>query len=199
MCRLPRPHSVGPVAAPRESSGSGDAGGVTAIRSGARSAAAKDALAQLRSLRNNADLAECIPVELSRAGFGRVSFSCFTHTMWVLGSDQTPPADGSTETLLDAGRAHPRQHCGPLPDSTPAQTVAAPVYVWQIAVGRLHADDCDQAEGLDAGDGEVLAVFAEGVGAILERNIALARIHAMRVSAQAHSAAVLSLTSLFDD
>jgi hypothetical protein len=158
-----------------------------ATRSGKRSTAARDALAQLRGLVNNADLAQCIPVELRRAGFGRVSFLCFAHAMWVLGSGRTPPADGPAETLLEPGR------------NGPAQDGATPVYVWQTAVGLLRTDESDQGTDLVSGDGDVLAVFAEGVGAILERNIALERVEAMRVSAQAHSAAILSLTTFIND
>lgn len=189
---------VCPMVAPCESSGPGGAESETVTRSSVRSAAARDALAQLRSLLNNADLAECIPIELSRAGFGRVSLLCFDHTMWVAGSDQPPPADRSAETLFEAGRTHQGLHCKPLP-GTPSQNGAAPVYVWQTAVGLLHADDSDQAERLDAADWDVLTVFAEGVGAILERNIALDRIQAMRTSVQTHSAAILSLTTLLGE
>ncbi|MBJ7337554.1 LuxR C-terminal-related transcriptional regulator [Mycolicibacterium sp.] len=211
---------------PRDSLGSGDAGCVAATPTGSRSAAAKDALARLRTYSNNADLAERIPIELCQAGFGRVLFSRIEHNMWVVRSAHSTQDPGMADALLQVGRAHPKRLCAPLPESAMVRTkkpilvegpqsdprvnsdlvavvqpdvyVAAPIYVWQTPVGLLHADAPSDAGDVNLDDRDLLGVFAEAVGAILERNVALERMKAMQRSARTHLHDIRSLTSEFE-
>lgn len=193
-----------------------------------RTAASKEALGRLRAVSSNAELAERIPVELCRAGFGRVLFSLIHQNTWVVRSAHTTGDEDVMAALLQAGRAHPRRLSHPLPESAmiasktpilvarpqsdprvntplvsvvkPNVYVAAPVYVWQTPAALLHADAPDEQAG-DVGpdDRDLLGVFAEGLGAIMERNIVLERLQAMRTGASEHRRMVEDLTGFFAD
>ena len=69
-----------------------------------RPTAATDALgAPSGGLPDNAELAERLPIELCRAGFGRVLFSRIERNMWVVRSAHIAGDPDLTATLL-AGR-----------------------------------------------------------------------------------------------
>ena len=187
-----------------------------------RTIATKEALARLRGVSTNSELADRIPVELCQAGFGRVLFSLIQQNTWMVRSAHAIGDEALMTALLEAGRANPRQLCRPLPESAMVRTkapilverpqtdprvnsplvavakpnvyVAAPVYMWQTPVALLHADAPDGEPG-DVGteDRDVLGVFAEGLGAIMERNIVLERLQAMRTGADEHRRLVESL------
>ncbi len=188
-----------------------------------RTSATKEALARLRGISTNNELADRIPVELCQAGFGRVLFSLIQQNTWMVRSAHTTGDEALMAALLEAGRANPRRLCRPLPESAMVRTkspilverpqtdprvnsplvavvkpnvyVAAPVYVWQTPVALLHADAPDgEAGDVGAEDRDVLGVFAEGLGAIMERNIVLERIQAMRTGADEHRKLIESLS-----
>lgn len=190
-----------------------------------RTTATTEALARLRQIVNNHELADRIPIELCRAGFGRVLFSLIQNNNWIARSAHTGDA-ALTSALLHAGREHPRRLCHPLPESAMVRNktpilvdhpqsdprvyvdlvavvksqvyVAAPVYIWQTPVGLLHADAPSETSDVGPDDRDILGVFAEGLGAIMERNIVLERMQAMRHAATDHIAAVDSFASLFE-
>lgn len=136
---------------------------------GHRAAETKLALARLRNVSVNSELADRIPpVELCGAGFGRVLFSLIRDNIWLVRSAHTTGNEAMSSALLEAGRAHPRRLACPLPESAMVHTktpilvehpqgdprvntelvgvvkpdvyIAAPVYVWQVPVALLHAD-----------------------------------------------------------
>ncbi|MGV1003756.1 MAG: helix-turn-helix transcriptional regulator [Candidatus Nanopelagicales bacterium] len=191
-----------------------------------RTVATKEALARLRRIVDNNELAERIPIELCRAGFARVLFSLIQNNNWVARSAHVTGDEAMSSALLKAGREHPRRLCQPLPESAmvrnktpilvdrpqsdprvnsdlvavvkPDVYVAAPVYVWQTPVGLLHADAPSEAGDVGPGDRDILGVFAEGLGAIMERNIVLDRMRAMHQAAVDHLGAVDSYSSDFE-
>lgn len=198
----------------------------TAIPTVSRATATKEALARLRTAATNGELADRIPIELCRAGFGRVLFSLIQNNNWVVRSAHAAGDEALGEALLAAGRAHPRRLCQPLPESAMVRTkkpilvadpqsdprvysdlvavvksdvyVAAPVYVWQTPVALLHADAPGSAGDVGPEDRDLLGVFAEGLGAIMERNIVVERMRAMHLAASQHLGALNSMTSIFN-
>ena len=226
------PPNVRLVAAPHTSAESVGSDAVNPVPSAntvppvPRTVATKEALARLRRIVNNNELADRIPIELCRAGFGRVLFSLIQNNNWMVRSAHVTGDDAMSSALLQAGRAHPRRLCQPLPESAmvrnktpilvdrpqsdprvnaelvavakPEVYVAAPVYVWQTPVGLLHADAPSEAGDVGPGDRDILGVFAEGLGAIMERNIALERMRAMHQAAADHLVTVDSFAAAFE-
>jgi DNA-binding CsgD family transcriptional regulator len=184
-------------------------------------------LGRLRQLTNNTEVAERLPLELCRSGFSRVLFSLIRGNMWVVRSAHIAGDDDLTATLLRVGRAHPRRLCQPLPESTmvrdrapimvtdpqsdprvntelvdivkPNVYIAAPVYVWQTPVALLHADAPTESGDVGAEDRDLLGLFAEGLGAIMERNIVAERMQSLRNATQHHAQRMHSLTGHFED
>jgi DNA-binding CsgD family transcriptional regulator len=139
-------------------------------------------LGRLRKLANNIELAERLPLELCRSGFSGVLFS------------------------LIRGNMYPRRPCQPLPESALVRDKApvlvnvcmtAPVYVWQTPVALLHADAPAESGDVGAEDRDLLGLFAEGLGAIMERNIVAERMQALHSAAQQHVQRLHSLTGRF--
>lgn len=192
----------------------------------AMAAVIKEALARLRLVFDNAEFAERIPREVHRIGFARVLFSYVWDNTWFVRSayaDNNELAD----TMLQVGRAHPRMLRRPLPESDmvrsgapilvenpqsdprvhlqlvavtkPNAYVAAPVYAWQTPVGLLHADAPTEAGDVDVAERDLLGLFAEGVGAIFERNLLLARLRTMRNSVEDQTHKIRGLAEAFDD
>lgn len=227
MCPSPGLHSVNEVAAPHRVLRSVDADRPAAVSPDDRPTAATEALARLRRLSNNTELADRLPLELCRAGFARVLFSRIQRNMWVVRSAHAAGDADLTDTLLRVGRAHPRRLCAPLPESTmvrdkapilvtdpqsdphvntdlvavvkPDVYIAAPIYVWQTPVGLLHADAPSESGDVGAEDRDLLGLFAEGLGTIMERNIVMERMQTLRIAANAHAHEMHSLTDIFDD
>lgn len=192
-----------------------------------RAAATREALQRLRAVSSNAELADRIPVELCRAGFGRVLFSLIRRNIWMVRSAHTTGDEEVIAALLRAGRAHPRRLSKPLPERAmvasktpilvarpqsdprvngplvaavkPDVYIAAPVYLWQTPAALLHADAPEEKAGdVGPGDRDVLGVFAEGLGAIMERNIVLDRMQTMRTDAGEFQRRVDDLTGFLD-
>jgi DNA-binding CsgD family transcriptional regulator len=196
-----------------------------AVEPDARPTAATDALGRLRQLSDNTELAENLPLELCRAGFGRVLFSRIQGNMWVVRSAHIAGDADLTATLLRVGRAHPRRLCHPLPENAmvrdkapilvtdpqsnprvrsdlvdvvkPNVYVAAPVYVWQTPVALLHADAPTDSGDVGVRDRDLLGLFAEGLGVIMERNIVMERIRSLRTGAHHHEHEIHTLTETF--
>jgi len=187
---------------------------------------AKEALARLRLVFSNSELAEQIPVEAYRMGFTRILFSRIRHKTWFTQSAYIADDDHLATMLLEAGLAHPRRLTAPLlesemvrrgvpilvdnPQSNPRVNrelvaltntrtyVAAPVYAWRMPVGLLHADAPTEVGNVDVAERDLLGLFAEGVGVILERNLILERLQAMRDATMEHTRGVRSLAEDFD-
>jgi DNA-binding CsgD family transcriptional regulator len=221
------PSSVDKVVGPRTALESVDTDCPLTVPPDGRPTAATDALGRLRRLSSNSELAERLPLELCRAGFRRVLFSRIQGNTWVVRSAHITGDADLADTLLRVGRAHPRRLCQPLPESAmvrdkapilvtnpqsdprvntdlvaivkPDVYIAAPVYIWQTPVALLHADAPSDAGDVGAEDRDLLGLFAEGLGAIMERNIALEQIRSLRTAAQQHAQQVHSLAGLFAD
>ncbi|HRD10835.1 MAG TPA: response regulator transcription factor [Mycobacterium sp.] len=189
-----------------------------------RATATKEALARLRRVSSNHDLADRVPAELCRAGFGRVLFSLIRQNTWFVRSAHTVGDAQMAATLLEVGRANPRRLRGPLPESAMLRTrqpilvedplsdprvnsrlvavvksnvyVAAAVHIWDTPVALLHADAPTDLGDVGPADRDVLGVFAEGLGAIMERNIAVERMRALRAGAEEHSRRLDSITDV---
>jgi DNA-binding CsgD family transcriptional regulator len=188
---------------------------------------AKEALARLRLISTNSELAERIPVEVHRMGFTRILFSYIRHNTWMVRSAYAADDDALADTMLQVGRAHPRKLRRPLPEcdmvlsgspilvenprsdprlhselvavTNPKAYVAAPVYAWQTPVGLLHADAPTEVGDVDIAERDLLGLFAEGVGAIFERNLALARLRTMRGAVEEHTQRIGALADAFED
>ena len=103
-----------------------------------------------------------------------------------------------TPILVDRPQSDPRVNAELVAVAKPEVYVAAPVYVWQTPVGLLHADAPSEAGDVGPGDRDILGVFAEGLGAIMERNIALERMRAMHQAAADHLVTVDSFAAAFE-
>lgn len=188
---------------------------------------AKEALARLRLVLNNSELAERIPGEVHRIGFTRILFSYIRHNTWFVRSAYAAGDDQLAHTMLEVGRAHPRRLRRPLPEcemvlsgspilvenplsdprlhselvavTNPKVYVAAPVYAWQAPVGLLHADAPTEFGDVDIAERDLLGLFAEGVGAIFERNLVLERLRAMRGAVEEHAHKIGALANAFED
>ena len=188
---------------------------------------AKEALTRLRSILDNTEIAERIPHEVHRMGFARILFSCVWHNTWMVRSAYAVDDDDLAATMLRVGREHPRSLRRPLPEcemvrngspilvedpqsdprvhtqlvaiTKPNAYVAAPVYAWRTPVGLLHADAPTEMGDVDGDDRDLLGLFAEGVGAILERNIVLARLRSVRCGVEEHARKVRDLAEAFDE
>ncbi|WP_286141854.1 helix-turn-helix transcriptional regulator [Mycobacterium sp. M26] len=210
------------MAAPDMRAEPAGAGSDHGVPRSSRAGATQTALARLRGVSSNHDLADRIPAELCRAGFGRVLFSLIRQNTWLVRSAHTPADAHLAATLLEVGRANPRRLCRPLPESAmlhsrqpilvehpqsdprvnsrlvavvkPDVYVAAAVHVWDTPVALLHADAPTHVGDVGPEDRDVLGVFAEGLGAIMERNIVLQRVQALRTGAEEHSRLLESMT-----
>ena len=188
---------------------------------------AKATLARLRLVFDNSELAERIPGEVHQMGFTRILFSDIRHNTWVVRSAYAAEDDELADTLLQVGRAHPRKLRLPLPEcemvrsgsailvedpqsdpsvhselvavTNPKAYVAAPVYAWQTPVGLLHADAPTEFGDVGTAERDLLGLFAEGAGAIFERNLALARLRALRGAVEEHTHRIGALADAFDD
>ncbi|WP_083743393.1 LuxR family transcriptional regulator [Mycobacterium rhizamassiliense] len=147
--------------------------------------------------------------------------------MWVVHSAHFPGDADLTNTLLRVGRAHPRRLCQPLPESAmvrdkapilvtdpqsdprvntdlvaiakPDVYVAAPVYIWQTPVALVHADAPSESGDVGTEDRDLLGLFAEGLGSIMERNIVLDRMQSLSAAAREHVQQIYSLTGFLTD
>src|SRR6516162_4390383 len=172
---------------------------------------AKATLARLRLVFDNSELAERIPGEVHQMGFTRILFSDIRHNTWVVRSAYAAEDDELADMMLQVGRAHPRKLRLPLPEcemvrngsailiedpqsdprvhselvavTNPKAYVAAPVYAWQTPVGLLHAD----------------APTKFGDVGTAERNLALARLRALRGAVEEHTHRIGALADAFDD
>jgi DNA-binding CsgD family transcriptional regulator len=164
---------------------------------------------------------------LCRAGFGRVLFSVIRQNTWVVRSAHTPADAQLAATLLEVGRANPRRLTRPLPESAMLYTrqpiliehpqsdprvntplvavvkpdvyVASAVHIWETPVALLHADAPTGVGDVGPEDRDVLGVFAEGLGAIMERNVVLERMQALRTGAEEHSRLLELMTDVIID
>jgi hypothetical protein len=158
-------------------------------------------------------------------GFTRISFSNIRHNTWIVRSAYTADDDQLAGAMLQVGRAHPRKLRRPLPEcdmvlsgapilienplsdprlhselvANPKAYVAAPVYAWQTPVGLLHADAPTKSGDVDIAQRDLLGLFAEGVGAIFERNLTLGRLRRLRSAVEEHTPRIGSLAYEFED
>ncbi|WP_085109854.1 helix-turn-helix transcriptional regulator [Mycolicibacillus trivialis] len=188
--------------------------------------AALGALARLRAVRNNSQLADRIPAELRHEGFRRILFSTVRDNSWRIRSAYVGDDAILADALVRISQQRPRQLGEPLPEWSMLRTrrpilihdaqkdprvhaelaaavkstayVAAPVYVWDEPFALLHADFAERCGGVDSTDRDRLGFLAEGIGAIFERNLTLERLRIMRALIDEHTREIALLAETFD-
>jgi DNA-binding CsgD family transcriptional regulator len=174
----------------------------------------QEAVERLRSVTSAAALVERVPVEAYRLGFNRILFSRIHEGTWLTCSAFAGDDEEIAATMVAVGQAHPRRLNGELLESDMVRRsapmlvrnaqsnprvhpeliavtnstsyVAAPMLTWGKPVGLLHADRHTDKHGVDEFDRHLIGVFAEGLGVVLERNIMIDRLQAMRRAADEH-------------
>lgn len=101
--------------------------------------------------------------------------------------------------LIEHPQSDPRVNSRLVAVVKPDVYVAAAVHVWDTPIALLHADAPTRIGDVGPEDRDVLGVFAEGLGAIMERNIVLQRIHALRTGAEEQSRLLESMTEMLID
>lgn len=188
--------------------------------------AAPGALARLRAVRNNSQLADRIPAELRREGFQRILFSTVQDNSWRIRSAYVGDDAILADALVRISQERPRQLGEPLPEWSMLRNrrpilihdaqkdprvhaelaaavkstayVAAPVYVWDEPFALLHADFAERCGGVDSTDRDRLGFLAEGIGTIFERNLTLERLRIMRALIDEHTREIALLAETFD-
>lgn len=101
--------------------------------------------------------------------------------------------------LIEHPQSDPRVNTPLVAVVRPDVYVAAAVRIWETPVALLHADAPTGVGDVGPEDRDVLGVFAEGLGAIMERNVVLERMQALRSGAEEHSSLLESMTDLLSD
>jgi DNA-binding CsgD family transcriptional regulator len=117
-----------------------------------------------------------------------------------------------TPTLLESGmvrshapllvadpRSNPNVHTVLVSAAQPDAYVAAPIYLWHQPFGMLHADRSASTGTVNVADVDLIGILAEGIGVILERNVAVQRMRSLQIAAHRHVLEMHSLTAAFDD
>ncbi len=81
----------------------------------------------------------------------------------------------------------------------PDAYAAAPIDLGHRPVGMLHADRSTVAGTVDASDLDLIGILAEGIGVIIERNIATQQLRSLQSAARQHMHEIHSLAAMFDE
>jgi DNA-binding CsgD family transcriptional regulator len=168
----------------------------------------REELAGLRGAATTQDLVEQAVAAVCRLGFDRAIVSRFDSPVWIARTVHVERDPTWAAEILAAGRDHP-QVVGhalveaeivrgvvpvvvpdvadlpavnrPIADASLSRSyVAAPITVDHAVVGFIHADCYYDGRRLDRTDGEVLALFGEGLGVALTRTAVLGRLDELR-------------------
>jgi DNA-binding CsgD family transcriptional regulator len=173
----------------------------------------RDAFAPLRTTTSVAELLAAVPARVAGLGYHRVLVSRLTAWTWLPHAAVMLDGPGTAEGLVRAGSTRPRKLNGTLleldmvrdgrpmlvPDvqhrsrihpelaeyTRTSCYVAAPLTSQGRVVGILHADRVRDEVG-DA-DRELLGLFADCLGLIVERTVFLERLRAMRAQLAAQT------------
>ncbi|SNT12741.1 helix-turn-helix transcriptional regulator [Rhodococcoides kyotonense] len=155
-----------------------------------------ECLARLRAAMTLDDLVESIPIETSGLGYERVMFSWIENEFWVPRSAYCASGAMEANALLDAGRqpyvstrelmevdvvrkrrpilvldakTNPRVHPKISPVSLSTTYTAAPVVARNHVAAILHVDRNIETGQTDEFDRDLLGLFAQSVGVMLDR------------------------------
>lgn len=101
--------------------------------------------------------------------------------------------------LVTDPQSDPRVNIDLVAIAKPNVYVAAPVYIWQTPVALVHADAPSESGDVGTEDRDLLGLFAEGLGSIMERNIVLDRMQSLSAAAREHVQQIHSLTGFLTD
>lgn len=159
-----------------------------------------DALAGLRTAGTLDDLVDAIPAHVALLGYERAMFSWVDDELWKPRSMHTPGGPGEAQAALAAGaepylnvrdllevdvvrrrrailvldcESNPRVHPGIYPVTQSRTYVAAPVAARNHVAGMVHADRNVDTGLTDEFDRQLLLVFCESLGALLDQRLAL--------------------------
>ncbi|MCU1679964.1 MAG: modulated transcriptional regulator, LuxR family [Amycolatopsis sp.] len=172
------------------------------------------ALSRFEQIQSVADLIEAVPATVCLLGFDRAIFSRIHEAMWVTETLHVEGDEAWAGQILQAGRDNPeklvpdlfeteivrrrrailvtnaqerpRVHRAVSESSQSRTYVAAPVMPRSQVIGFLHGDRFFHPGPLDGFDRDLLAVFAEGFGYVLERSILLDKLAQLRAAVLDH-------------
>ncbi|MGW6356361.1 LuxR C-terminal-related transcriptional regulator [Streptomyces sp. NPDC055092] len=185
----------------------------------------QQSLKRLRSASTVGELVTRAPEEISRLGFNRALFSRVQNAQWIAMSGYSRTDADLADAMVEAGSTAPRQltralvetdmvrHRTPLlirdaaknprvhpelVEVTGAQTyVAAPLISRGNVVGLLHADENEETGTVDVFDREMLNLFSEGLGPIIERTVFYEQLSSLRQQLTSHASTVHDLINEF--
>lgn len=155
-----------------------------------------EGIARLRDIRTFDDLAESIPMETCQLGYDRAMFSFVDREHWVPRATWGLSDTQEARQILDAGsppyvhvrdlmevdvvrsrtpilvtdcEVNPRMHPRIWPVSQSKTYVAAPVVARKRVAAMVHLDRNVESGTNDDFDRDLLAVFCQGVGVVLDR------------------------------
>ncbi|MEA2171739.1 MAG: hypothetical protein QOF76_5039 [Solirubrobacteraceae bacterium] len=147
---------------------------------------------RLRSVGTVSQLLTVAPVELRQCGFRRAWISRLEQSALRLGADTTgafvPLTPGSHEAemirrrtaiLVADGAADPRVEPLIAAELVPRSYVAAPILIDARVIGCLHADG-GRDRTMTGADRDVIALFAEMLGQVLQRIVLQERFEVVR-------------------
>lgn len=182
-----------------------------------------DALRRLRVWDSVEELVKQTPVELRRLGYGRTLVSRLSRGVWTaraafaeddphlaaalvrvgqavpgrLGRElpETEVVRQRTAVLVRDARRNPRVHHELRDLLDTAEYVAAPLIVAGVTVGIVHVDRHIESGTVDEFDREVLALFSEGLGCILEQAMVTQRLAQFRQRIEEQARAIDTITA----
>jgi DNA-binding CsgD family transcriptional regulator/GAF domain-containing protein len=168
----------------------------------------RDALRTMHGARSVSQLIEIAPRAVCRIGFDRAILSRIADSMWVTEKIHVNEDPAWAAEICAAGQANPQkltreifesemvrrgvplrvtdvQHDPhvhrPVAEASLSRSyVAAPVMPEGHVIGFIHADRYLQRRDVDEFDRDLLAVFAEGFGYVLQRAVLLDRLAELR-------------------
>jgi DNA-binding CsgD family transcriptional regulator len=159
------------------------------------------------------ELVDRIPVESVALGYNRSLFSWVSQARWIARSGFSRRGSGEVRAMILAGTRNPRSIEGLLegelldeprtvlvtdPQSNPkvhpellratqaTSYVVSPVIARGHVVGLLHADDPLARGVMDEDDRDLLALFCEGLGVLLERAALAEQLSVVRTRVSDH-------------
>jgi DNA-binding CsgD family transcriptional regulator len=187
----------------------------------------REALRQFRGIRRVGQLRERCPKVMAQLGFDRAMLSLVNKSVWTPASAYVDGDPEWARTIVESGQEHPQQLIASLPEFdlvrrkqgilvTEAQQnpnvnkaivapslsrsyVAAAVMPEDTVIGLLHCDNYFHRGDVGEIDRDLLNLFAEGFGYVLERTILLERAAAIQAEATRLSTSMASAIDGFAD
>lgn len=178
----------------------------------------QEALARFHSVRSVPDVIAAAPTAVCSLGFDRAIFSRLEESTWIPEGVEITGDREWADLILQTGRDNP-QRLGPnlfetemvrrrqsllvrnvqrqtrvhQPIASASQSrsyVAAPVMPGEQVIGFLHGDSYYHRDELSDYDRDILAMFAEAFGYVIERAILMSRLEELRLKTQSFAAGI---------